>query len=317
MNVSQTGEHIQKRITEVYREKEVNFPVAVGINNFLADRHSPGQRFNREALVHWANNRFNSQLTLDDLKSCSLDEIEDLLCAESRRYLDKNGDFSTKVDELLELAYGDPNGQNSSPDSVEHAEALEQLTTWSNREFNSDLRSEQFAVLSRKDARQKVLNEYDQRYRPELCQAERSLILEVLDTAWKDHLYYMDHLRQGIGLVGYAQKDPKVEYKREGMKAFDEMWERIGQQVTSAIFRLEMQSPEFVGSLWEITGTIHEEAGTAAENYSEGSDGHAPEPGEASRAVDTIRNRSPKVGRNDICPCGSGKKFKKCCGMNA
>jgi preprotein translocase subunit SecA len=147
------------------------------------------------------------------------------------------------------------------------------------------------------------------------------LTLEVLDHAWKEHLYYMDHLRQGIGLVGYAQKDPKVEYKREGMKAFDAMWDRIGEQVTGAIFRLEKESPQFVGSLWQISAATHQAAASAAQEYkqappppSNGSASRGPEPGQHVQAVEPIRNRQPKVGRNDPCPCGSGKKYKKCHG---
>jgi preprotein translocase subunit SecA len=153
---------------------------------------------------------------------------------------------------------------------------------------------------------------YDARYRPELHQAERSLILDILDTAWKDHLYYMDHLRSSIGLVGYAQKDPKVEYKREGRKAFNAMWERVAQQVTGAIFRVEIQSPEYAGSQWEITSTEHAAAGSAFAD-----DGPAQlEPGQTPKAIEPIRNIVPRVGRNDPCPCGSGKKYKKCCGVN-
>ena len=125
----------------------------------------------------------------------------------------------------------------------------------------------------------------------------------------------MDHLRSGIGLVGYAQKDPKVEYRREGMKAFDAMWGRIGQQVTSAIFRLEKQSPDFVGSLWRVTDTIHEDV-TDDYDYDEESEGDTNSSEPAQQSIDPIVNQQPKVGRNDPCPCGSGKKFKKCCGKN-
>ena len=102
---------------------------------------------------------------------------------------------------MLDRAYGERNGEDSRDETVQHAEALEQLSAWSNEEFKSNLEPNHFEALTREDAKQKVLQEYDQRYRPELCQAERSLILEVLDTAWKDHLYYMDHLRSGIGTM--------------------------------------------------------------------------------------------------------------------
>ncbi len=125
----------------------------------------------------------------------------------------------------------------------------------------------------------------------------------------------MDHLRSGIGLVGYAQLDPKVEYKREGRKTFLAMWDRVDQQVTSAIFRIEKESPAFVGSLWEITAVNHAEAAPMTSSDGEmtetqGGEGRSPE----ATAVEPIHNRQPKVGRNDPCPCGSGKKYKKCHG---
>jgi preprotein translocase subunit SecA len=124
----------------------------------------------------------------------------------------------------------------------------------------------------------------------------------------------MDHLRSGIGLVGYAQLDPKVEYKREGRKTFLTMWDRVSQQVTSSIFRIEKESPGFVGSLWEITAVSHAEAAPMTEETAGpgGQEGTSP----SVSVVEPIHNRLPKVGRNDPCPCGSGKKYKKCCGTN-
>ena len=83
---------------------------------------------------------------------------------------------------------------------------------------------------------------------------ERALLLQLLDTAWKDHLLAMDHLRSSVGLRGYAQVDPKVEYKREGMRIFEQMWESIGERVTDLVFRMEQLDEGFVGSTWTETG---------------------------------------------------------------
>ena len=93
------------------------------------------------------------------------------------------------------------------------------------------------------------------------------------------------------------------------------MWDRVDQQVTSAIFRIEKESPAFVGSLWEITAVNHAEAAPMTSSDGEmtetqGGEGRSPE----ATAVEPIHNRQPKVGRNDPCPCGSGKKYKKCHG---
>ena len=79
----------------------------------------------------------------------------------------------------------------------------------------------------------------EDRYRPEIRRMERQLVLQILDTAWKDHLLAMDHLRSSVGLRGYAQVDPKVEYKREGMRTFELMWTAVGERVTDLIFRME------------------------------------------------------------------------------
>ena len=123
----------------------------------------------------------------------------------------------------------------------------------------------------------------------------------------------MGHLRQGIGFVGYAQKDPKTEYKREGRKAFLAMWQRISEQVTKATFRIEQESPQFVGSLWKITAT-EQDVAPPVEDAVDNLQTSGSEPGEGRTSVAPIVNDTPKVGRNDVCPCGSGKKYKKCCG---
>jgi preprotein translocase subunit SecA len=139
---------------------------------------------------------------------------------------------------------------------------------------------------------------------------ERSLVLHILDTAWKDHLLAMDHLRSSVGLRGYAQVDPKVEYKREGMRTFELMWSNVGERVSDLVFRVE-QVDDSVGSPWVEGEAIHEEAPPAsdiADQQQAAIDGS-----QGERKMEPIRNRHERVGRNDPCPCGSGKKFKNCC----
>ena len=116
-----------------------------------------------------------------------------------------------------------------------------------------------------------------------------------------------------MSFAGYAQKDPKTEYKREGRKAYNAMWERVAEQTTQTIFRLEQESPEFVGSLWEVTATQHDVAPTDDTGDVQYND-NGSEPSEPDKAIQPIVNTRPKVGRNAPCPCGSGKKYKKCCG---
>ena len=148
-------------------------------------------------------------------------------------------------------------------------------------------------------------------YRPEMRRMERQLVLEILDTAWKDHLLAMDHLRSSVGLRGYAQVDPKVEYKREGMRTYELMWNSVNERVTDYVFRIEQLDENFVGSTWVETEAIHEEALALTSEIGEQQQA-AIEGTEGDKKPEPIRNMSDRVGRNDPCPCGSGKKFKNC-----
>ena len=129
---------------------------------------------------------------------------------------------------------------------------------------------------------------------------ERMVMLQVIDTQWKDHLLSMDHLKEGIGLRGYGQRDPLTEYKREAFDLFQEMVDRIKATVVEWLFKVEVvqeSTPAVRRSLW---ADARESRGESA----------AP----IATARPAVRNASgQKVGRNDPCPCGSGKKYKKCC----
>jgi preprotein translocase subunit SecA len=125
---------------------------------------------------------------------------------------------------------------------------------------------------------------------------ERMVVLQVVDNLWKEHLLAMDHLKEGIGLRGYAQQDPLVVYKREGFDMFAEMIERIKEETVRFLFRIQIARPEELAA--------KEKARQEKVTYSHGG-------GEAQAPV---RRGQKKVGRNAPCPCGSGKKYKKCCG---
>ncbi len=176
----------------------------------------------------------------------------------------------------------------------------------------------------------KVRYEEKERLLPDptiLRRVERDVMLQIVDSQWKDHLYSLDHLKEGIGLRGYGQRDPLVEYKRESFDLFQAMKARIDE--------------EMVRYLWRLRPVIEAQPGSGAPppavprpaprkpspmTLSGGSSSTAPAPFSASAAprpartggddaaVTTIRRDDPKVGRNDPCWCGSGKKFKKCHG---
>jgi preprotein translocase subunit SecA len=122
----------------------------------------------------------------------------------------------------------------------------------------------------------------------------------------------MDHLRDSVGLRGYAQVDPKVEFKREGMRIYEQMWSSVDEQTTDLIFRMEQLDEGFVGSTWVESEAIHEEAPPTNTKSIAGDQQKAIENTETDKKPEPIRNLGQRVGRNDPCPCGSGKKFKNC-----
>jgi preprotein translocase subunit SecA len=140
----------------------------------------------------------------------------------------------------------------------------------------------------------------------------RSLVLRTIDMKWKDHLHAMDVLRSGIGLRSYAQLDPKIEYKSEGGEMFEQMLIRVADEVTGLLFRVEVEerTDRQVGGIWGMSEMRQEQFNV--EEYAKRQEQLADNAG-ARPAAKPIRV-SQKVGRNEPCPCGSGKKFKHCCG---
>ncbi|CAM8658769.1 SecA Preprotein translocase subunit SecA (ATPase, RNA helicase) [Burkholderiales bacterium] len=154
---------------------------------------------------------------------------------------------------------------------------------------------------------------------------ERSILLQHLDSAWREHLAALDHLRQGIHLRGYAQKDPKQEYKREAFALFEQLLARVRDDVTGLLMSVEIASEEEAARAAAEAEAAREAAAAAATKGMHFT--HAASPEEegfladsdvaaADAAADSgpIRRDTPKVGRNEPCPCGSGKKFKSCHG---
>jgi preprotein translocase subunit SecA len=145
-----------------------------------------------------------------------------------------------------------------------------------------------------------------------LLEFGRALMLQTIDMKWKDHLYAMDVLKSGIGLRGYAQHDPKIVYKIEGGEHFDEMMSSIADQFSDTFFRIEVERrrERKVADVWQASELQHDEFDVTQEAKKQQV---AADQAGGPKAVDTIRVGT-KVGRNDPCPCGSGKKYKKCCG---
>ena len=145
---------------------------------------------------------------------------------------------------------------------------------------------------------------------------EKTILLDMIDSKWKDHLYTIDLLKEGIGLRAYGQVDPLVEYKNEGFAMFEEMMNRIQDDALEFIFKVQVAAQEKPKGVFESVPQqmIHREMGSLASRIPQSQGGEPAEarPPDAKQAP--VEREAPKVGRNDPCPCGSGKKYKKCCG---
>jgi preprotein translocase subunit SecA len=141
---------------------------------------------------------------------------------------------------------------------------------------------------------------------------ERIIMLNIIDAQWKDHLLSLDHLKQGIGLVGYGQKDPLVEYKKQSFDMFQEMLDRIDTSTIRSLFNLQVVSEQAPETLQQRR--MARRPGSL--RFTGPNQGAAPA-GEEDGKVKTVVRDQPKVGRNEPCPCGSGKKYKKCHGISA
>ena len=158
-----------------------------------------------------------------------------------------------------------------------------------------------------------------------LNRLERHLILQAVDEHWQEYLRSMDGLREGIGLRAYGQRDPIVEYKREAYNLFMDLMDRIYEEIAIAMFRSATSVDAMEEFFHSLSGMqVHHEvsalaaaAAQAAAPQQQRPSG-APPPGmaipQAPPSAAPVRRDAPKVGRNDPCPCGSGRKFKKCCG---
>jgi preprotein translocase subunit SecA len=138
---------------------------------------------------------------------------------------------------------------------------------------------------------------------------ERIIMLNIIDAQWKDHLLSLDHLKQGIGLVGYGQKDPLVEYKKQSFDLFQAMLDRIDTNTIRSLFNLQVVAEQAPEQLQQ-----QRRRRTPTSMTFTGPNQTAAAAGTDEGKIRTVTRDSPKVGRNDPCPCGSGKKYKKCCG---
>jgi preprotein translocase subunit SecA len=213
---------------------------------------------------------------------------------------------------LLELSESFNDGQlDKELDSKVERLSTSELVNWANERFSTSLTEDELPEGA--ERREKLAEAGREFLRSELSDLEKYVLLQIYDSTWKDHLYAMDKLKDGIWMRSFAEKDPKIEYKREGYRLFDDMLQAIEDRVTDVIFKVRLEAGARARSVWNVSRVAHDEVGQFAMAEQQRAAAQAPQ---GDVKVKQIRLDQPKVGRNDPCPCGSGKKYKKCCGKN-
>jgi preprotein translocase subunit SecA len=219
------------------------------------------------------------------------------------------GSIDDAVDGIL-ASYANEAGQAGEPD-------VAAITSSLKLKFNIDIAPSQLQNMDSHSIHEALSTGLSKYYLDKeqavgeglLRHLERMVFLQIIDSKWKDHLYTMDKLREGIRLRAYAQRDPLIEYKREAFQMFTEMCGSIKEEAVETVFKLQPAKEErFRGVFSSVTQQmVHPEAAKFEPPAAEGFSAESAE----SKPVQSIH---PKVGRNEPCPCGSGKKYKKCCG---
>ena len=300
------AEYIFNKAREQYARREIEYPVQFVMDTLAgaAQQGAEAGAWAADQLVRWSKNRFDIDWDAQTLSRMTGDEIYEQLVSASEQW--NNGKLDQWVeqtvsgnpsDEALIDRFGDRWGVALDGEALAEAEDKAELV---------------------RDRAREIL-------RTELTQLERYVLLQILDQTWKDHLYAMDQLKDAIGLQAYAEKDPKVMYKSEGARMFQEMLKTVRDKVTDLIFRARLTANVQMRNAYAEQTASHEHTDTTGVNASAMADAGTAEQQEDLAAADragggerqvtqTIRRRQPKVGRNDPCPCGSGKKYKQCCG---
>jgi len=287
LNTGQIRERLLRQTAAKYKQREIEYPVEFAMS-MVYGREGPNV-YAYEALVEWANKKYNAGLSVERIQESKPRALHKELLELSERY--NNGELERELDSKIS--------------SLQPPE----LVNWANERFSVSFREEELG--DGPERRQKLAAAAREFLRAELSDLEKYVLLQIYDSAWKDHLYAMDHLKESIWTRSFAEKDPKIEYKREGFRMFNEMLESIEDRVTDVIFKVRLEAGARARSVWQVSQTAHDEVGQFAMTERQRAAAQAPQ---GEQKVKQIRLEQPKVGRNEPCPCGSGKKYKKCCG---
>jgi preprotein translocase subunit SecA len=302
-------EWILGQLSTLYDRREREYPIEYAVDRYLNPRVTGGT-FDYEGLANWATWHYAVKVEPAELQLDTVDDVQRKLLevsAESERTEALPGAVHRGLVRFL---------ADESQTLSEHN--LPMVRQWAAEALGVEMPPAELAGRPRRDLEQMLLSRAIAARRNQVNSLERYLLLQVYDTTWKDHLYMMDHLKQDVGLRGYAQKDPKLEYKREGLELFEQMLGGIADKFTGIFFKARWVQREALNRIWSGQSATHEEATSVMSQFDQ-----QRQAAMQSLKQQTLEKPKPivrstqRVGRNDPCPCGSGKKYKKCCGQNS
>ena len=318
------AELLLARLKTMYEEKERTYPIEFAIEEYLTPHVGAGNQ-DFAGLAQWASRYYLAEVKAEDLRHRDPLQVRERLL-EVARELEASERLRRTVEEGVH--------RHLPPEYREGEEPWQALARWAGERLGIEITPAELAEtrtdatddLAPQDAeplsREEVVREFlsararaDRRNR--MTELERYLLLQAHDTSWKDHLYEMDRLKSNVGLRGYAQKDPVLEFKREGLEHFEQMLQSATGKFTDLIFRARWVRQDALARIWAGQESRHAVAASAYEAQQRAAlDAHQQaRMAEEGQTVKQIVGGQPKVGRNDPCPCGSGKKYKKCCGQ--
>ncbi|MCK4343301.1 MAG: SEC-C domain-containing protein [Phycisphaerae bacterium] len=308
-NREDAEQSIGEQMRAAYRQREIEYPAGAVIE-FALQRGGTNVNEVYKRIAGWVNRKHGLDWSYEHFNGMNPEQIFKELRALNEEYL--TGD---KLDDEIDQALQRHSGED--------------LLNWARERFGAVMVSN--PIDPDGDAREQLQRCGYEMLRYELTQLERYVLLMTLDAVWKDHMYSMDLLRHSIGLRGYAEQDPKIAYKREGTRMFNEMLENNRERVTDLIFKVKIAGyggESYGGEDTGVPATIvagraggeayagatTSKADATGAGFSAATEDQEAAMRQQGAAPQTIRRQMPKVGRNAPCPCGSGKKYKQCCG---
>ena len=297
----QAEELIQQAVEATYLRREIEYPPEYAID-ITVGQAGVDNAYAVAALVAWVNRKYQAGWTAERLLGKTVEQVRGELVELSERFF-TGGELEGAVDAFI--------GGRAEADIP-----AEEVATFARERFDTAVDPAQVQTEGVREFLVRVGRAY---LRRELSELERYVLLQIYDASWIDHLLGMDHLKQGVGLRGFAEQDPKIAYKKEGYRQFQEMLKGVREKVTDMIFKVRL-APEEGGAAagglgrYQVSNLVHDQL-TAYDNLAQdmAAQQQAAQAAGQTRVQPIIR-QEPRVGRNDPCPCGSGKKYKKCCG---